>query len=333
MHSSLQKELFEITTLSLSKRFPLSFFTPPTATAMSWSLIEGNTGELLWGQDMDKRLEIASLTKIMTVHAVISIFQLLGENLCQAAFEVIAQVPGTTAGLVVGDRVKVLDLLYGLLLPSGNDAAVCLAEGCGKLVASAWAKNTVLRNAIRKNLYPSLAKSTEKVEPVRIFVQCMNTLAAKLGLARTGFSNPTGLADKANKSTSADVARLVHLVRKNALVAAVVRTKQYKCEAKTKYGVIREYHWKNTNVLLNEGYDGFKTGITASAGPCLVATRVHRDIPLIIAVLNCRSLEDRRKDANTIYYWAAEVIDHICKNCEGKTLSASELVKRFIQLV
>jgi len=79
--------------------------------------------------------------------------------------------------------------------------------------------------------------------------------------------------------------------------------------------------------LLNEGYDGFKTGMTQTACPCLIATRTHKEIPLIITVLNSRSLKDRRKDVGEIYRWVMSIIGSM-----GEVLD-KEFVKMFIRLI
>ena len=206
MYSSAKDE--STSNLIVSKVTHKKSFTLPCVTANAWALIDGDSGELLWGSAIEKRLEIASLTKVMTAYTVINIFKILNENLCSVSFEVSvnsSHTIGTTAALCAGDKLRVSDLLYGLLLPSGNDAAVCLAEGCGRMLANAWEKNSLVKNQIRRKLYSSTAKSILKIDPIKIFVQCMNTIGLQAKLTRSGFSNPTGLSDKINKSSAFDI--------------------------------------------------------------------------------------------------------------------------------
>jgi len=311
---------FASTTSGSFKDVPTPFISPPMVTAMSWSITEGENGILLWGKDANERMEIASLTKVMTAYATLRMLRLLKLEHYSTIFEVspkATQTIGTIANLVSGDKLKVTDLLYGLLLPSGNDAAICLAEGCGKLIIDAWCKNKLLKNKIKKILNMISAKDITGINPIELFVRYMNRISTKLGLTKSTFSNPTGLADKANKSTATDIGKLVHTAKKETLISMIVRTKEYKCKAGTANpAVSRDYCWTNTNLLLNEGYDGFKTGVTPTAGPCLIGTKTYRNIELIITVLHCKTCEYRYKEVNAIFNWASTVIDSIYSNSD-----------------
>ena len=309
---------------------------PPLLTAFSWCLTDADNGETLWGKGADERLEIASLTKIMTACAVLKIMRLLKLDPSTATLIVpnkAVGVIGTTAGLYENDKLSVDQLLYGLMLPSGNDAALTLAEGCGRLLISGCDTNKALKSKLKTGLRLMTVKNFSKVNPTEMFIRCMNMLACKLGLLHTFFSNPHGLADKTNKSTSGDIGKLVCFARKDELISRIVKTRDYKCSAATLKGEQREYNWSNTNSLLKEGYDGFKTGITPTAGPCLVGTKKYRDINLIITVLHCKSCEHRWKEINAIYGWAAHVIDSIYDNCVDDTINLKKIASLFHRII
>ena len=108
---------------------------PPFVTAKSWSISDGRTGEILFGKCENDRREIASLTKIMTCFVVIQIVRKIRLNAQRTFLQVsknAATVGGTSAKLRTGDVLSVWDLLHGLMLPSGNDAAITLAEHFGQ---------------------------------------------------------------------------------------------------------------------------------------------------------------------------------------------------------
>jgi len=107
---------------------------PPFVTAKSWAIMDGRTGEILFGKCENDRREIASLTKIMTSFVVVQIIRKIKLNARKTMLQVsknAASIGGTSAKLKPGDVLSVWDLLHGLMLPSGNDAALCLAEHFG----------------------------------------------------------------------------------------------------------------------------------------------------------------------------------------------------------
>lgn len=108
---------------------------PPFVTAKSWAIMDGRTGEILFGKCENDRREIASLTKIMTAFVVIQIIRKIKLNAKKTLLQVsknAASIGGTSAKLKSGDVLSVYDLLHALMLPSGNDAATCLAEHFGQ---------------------------------------------------------------------------------------------------------------------------------------------------------------------------------------------------------
>jgi D-alanyl-D-alanine carboxypeptidase len=108
---------------------------PPFVTAKSWSIMDGRTGEILFGKCENDRREIASMTKIMTLFVVIQIIRKIKLNAEKTMLQVsknAATVGGTSAKLKTGDVLSIWDLCHGLMLPSGNDAGICLAEHFGQ---------------------------------------------------------------------------------------------------------------------------------------------------------------------------------------------------------
>ena len=108
---------------------------PPFVTAKCWSIMDGRTGEILFGKCENDRREIASMTKIMTCFVVIQIIRKIKLNAEKTMLQVsknAANIGGTSAKLKTGDVLSIWDLLHGLMLPSGNDAGICLAEHFGQ---------------------------------------------------------------------------------------------------------------------------------------------------------------------------------------------------------
>lgn len=230
----------------------VSFHHPPRAGL----LFDLSTGRVLWQLNPHARLYIASLTKMMTALRVVR-----GSSPAE-------QVPITkqaieTAGSKVGvlprgKRVELRTLLYGLLLPSGNDAAVALAQHVAGSVGS--------------------------------FVRGMNEEAARLGLGCTHFSSPSGYYNIHNYSCASDLAELAHVDLEQPLIARVARTAQAILPLPIKGGKVYLY---NNNPLLVYGYPGatgLKTGETEAAGLCLVGTAERDGVRLGVVLLHSPEL-------------------------------------------
>lgn len=214
-----------------------------------------DTGRVLWQLHPLRRLPIASLTKMMTALLVV---RSAPANARVLITRQARRAPGSRVGLLpLGRRVRLETLLYGLLLPSGNDAAVALAQ--------------------------HVAGS------VRRFVAQMNAEAARLGLACTRFSSPSGYYDAQNFSCAADLAELAHDDLRQRRIAQVARSASAALPFPIKGGRL----WlTNNNPLLLYGYPettGLKTGYTQAAGPCLVATAQRDGVRLGVVLLHSRA--------------------------------------------
>ena len=217
------------------------------------------SGKVIWGKNENKKSAMASTTKIMT-----SIILLENGDLTQTV-TISAKAAGTGGsrlGLKKDDKITMKDLLYGLMLKSGNDAAVAIAEIVGGSVEG--------------------------------FAELMNAKAKELGLENTHYVTPHGLDDPEHYTTAYELAKLADYALKNETFAKVVNTQNYTV---TINGYPKEI--SNTNELLGylNGVNGVKTGFTNNAGRCLV-TSVNRDgFEIITVVLQADTKNIRTKDS------------------------------------
>lgn len=203
--------------------------------------------------------------------------------------------------------IRFEDLIYGLMLPSGNDAAWCIGENMGcylHLLQKATDEGTEKQEEIKAVLYNGglMQQSIESIRfPLGCFLREMNKMGKLLNLQQTNYANPHGLMFKENKSCAHDVGRLCCHAIKLPLFAKVVSTKTHTAQIKNKEGYYIAKTWINTNKLLWKGWDGIKTGITDSAGPCLASALTLNENgkegtlkkQYVVIVLNCQSMDIR----------------------------------------
>lgn len=226
---------------------------------------------------------MASTTKIMTAFLVLQLAadnpKILDEEV--AISELADKTGGSTAQIRTGDRFVTRDLLYGLLLPSGNDAAVALAEHFGGRFRAANKNET----------------------PLATFVAQMNRQAQQLKLAETRYFDPHGIGK--NTTSARDLTTLTWNAMQNSTFRQLVQTRRHRCESTDVKGQRRTVIWNNTNQLLNiEGYDGVKTGTTTAAGYCLVGSGRRGSDHLLVVVLGSTSNDSRYIDARNLFRWA-----------------------------
>jgi D-alanyl-D-alanine carboxypeptidase (penicillin-binding protein 5/6) len=215
-------------------------------------LFDIDTGRVLWRHRPARVLPIASLTKMMT--ALVVADRVRGRARAKITKEVLAYTGSGVGLLPRGKKVEVRTLLYGLLLPSGNDAAIALA----------------LRAA------GSQAR----------FVALMNRRARSMGLVCTRFSSVSGIKDAGNHSCAPDLAALARAVLREPRLAKIVGTRSAVLPFPIKG---RKLYLYNNNPLLRSGYKGttgVKTGYTDAAGRCLVATARRGRIRLGVVLLD-----------------------------------------------
>jgi len=238
---------------------------PPRIRGRAAVVIEVSCGELLFSHNPDLRFAPASLTKIATALVAVDHASLTDTVDVQVNSALMAASTGSTVmGLEPGMRLSMRDLLYGLLLPSGNDAAVAIAHAVSGSVPA--------------------------------FVQLMNAKVAALGLQNTHFTNPHGLDETGLYTSARDIAELGRALLAQPELAAIVRTKHYQ-PAWDGPEV-----W-NGNELLGSypGAAGVKIGYTERAGQTIVAAAERGGRRIIVSVL---STWDRYGDATALLDWA-----------------------------
>jgi D-alanyl-D-alanine carboxypeptidase (penicillin-binding protein 5/6) len=262
---------------------------PPFVTAKAWAIIDGNTGEFLAGGNEDVKRDPASTTKIMTALLVAE----LAEKEPSVLDEVITfsdradKTSGSTSDVKAGEKLPVGELLYGLMLPSGNDASVSFAEHFGKRLAD------------------NNEDGGDEVSAYDSFIAAMNRKAEGIGMKNTQFKNPHGLPSEGHQTTARDLATLAFEAYKLPSFRKLVATPKHGYTVDSVSGYKRNVVWKNTNQLLQtEGYDGIKTGTTGAAGSCLVSTGERDGRRLIIALLGSTSSDARYTDTRNLYRWA-----------------------------
>jgi D-alanyl-D-alanine carboxypeptidase len=226
----------------------IPFHAPPRAGL----LFDLDSGRALWQRNPHARLRIASLTKMMT--ALLAVRSGRPDTRVLVTREAVDTDGSKVGVLPLGKRVRFETMLYGLLLPSGNDAAVALAQ--------------------------NLAGSVPR------FVARMNAEAAKLGLACSRFASPSGFVDQDNFSCAVDLAELAHLDLAQPRIARITRTASAILPFPIKGGKLYLY---NNNPMLRYGYPGttgLKTGYTLASGRCLVATAERHGVRLGVVLLD-----------------------------------------------
>lgn len=169
-----------------------------------------------------------------------------------------AWIGGTTAKLRTGDVLSVWDLLHGLMLPSGNDAAVCLSENFGEYLYEVSLLRSKTSNAASNATAtdPNTTsnnqddKKRQTKDPARYFIQEMNRYARALKLESTVYANPHGLSNINNKSTAVDQGRLGAIVMQDNWMKEIVNKQEYSWEGLDGKGRIKAFKWKNSNKLL-----------------------------------------------------------------------------------
>ncbi len=237
------KRLFYLVAASLAAAMVLC----GSASALSAQhavVMDARTGQTLFAQQEDCRCLIASTTKIMTGLLICEDCDLQQTYTIPKEAE---GVEGSSIYLHAGEQLTLEDLLYGMMLQSGNDAAVALA----------------------------LAHSGS----IEAFAARMNARAMELGLQNTHFANPHGLDDAGNYATAADLARLACAAMENETFAKVVSTKQYRFGQR----VVTNH---NKLLWRFEGAEGVKTGFTKAAGRILVSSATRQGRRLICVTIN-----------------------------------------------
>jgi D-alanyl-D-alanine carboxypeptidase (penicillin-binding protein 5/6) len=273
----------------------------PFTSCRNWICINSDTLEIIYGNKIYEEREVASVTKIMTCLVTLDFVTQFNVDIDKTHYLVsrkAANLGGTSANLRRDDYVCIRDLLYGLMLPSGNDAAQTLAE------------NIVTHRYIlekHKNCNPNDLSYDEEVPADKNleveFYTLMNKKAKELGLHNTNYDSSHGLMNEDNYSCCYDQARLSVEAMKHSLLQEIVRTSSYTAIIERNDRDL-ELTWRNTNKLLDRrGYRGIKTGITNAAGGCLATAFQHKGLNLVTVVLGSKDQHSRFTDTENIHNW------------------------------
>lgn len=216
-------------------------------SADSACVINAVTGETVFAKNIDKRRPMASTTKIMT--AIIAIEKCKMDEVVSVS-AIAGRQEGSAAYIYEGDSIYMKDILYGLMLNSGNDAALAIAEHIGG--------------------------------SAEVFAEMMNEKAKEIGMDDTHFMNPSGLDDPEHYTTARDLAKLAQYAMNNKEFREIVSSKKYQAKL---VNSDKTLYFSNHNKLLTlyEGATGIKTGYTRKTGRCLVSS-AERDGMKFIAV-------------------------------------------------
>jgi D-alanyl-D-alanine carboxypeptidase (penicillin-binding protein 5/6) len=246
---------------------------PPDIEARSWLLADFETGWVLASENADLKIEPASLTKLMTSFLVFTALQnneLRMEDMVYVT-EKAWRTGGSKMFIQVDTKVSVRDLIQGLIIQSGNDAAVALAEHIG---------------------------GSEEG-----FASRMNIMAAKLGMTNSNFTNSSGLPDENQYSTAEDLVLL-----SIALVRQFPDLYKFYSQHEFTYNGITQ---QNRNMLLqrDQSIDGIKTGHTKKAGYCLIGTGVRDGTRLVAAVTGSKSKTSRADQVQALLQYGYGAYD------------------------
>jgi len=237
---------------------------PPQINASSYILMDFNTGTVLAEREIDSRVEPASLTKLMTAYVIFKAIEeeQISLNELVLVSERAWRTEGSRMFIEVGDQVRVDDLLRGMIIQSGNDASVALAEHLAGSEAA--------------------------------FANLMMYYADLLGMTGSSFMNATGLPDPNHYMTARDVATLAQ-----AIISEFPNYYQLYSERSFTYNDIQQGN-RNTLLRRDPSVDGLKTGYTDSAGYCLASSAIRDNMRLIAVVFGMNSAEARAEGSQVL---------------------------------
>lgn len=265
---------------------------PPTLAAKSWLLLETGSGQILSAEKPDEKLDPASLTKLMTAYLTFSAIRQKTLSLDQAlpVSEKAWRTGGSKMFVRVGHQVPVDDLIKGVIVQSGNDACVVLAEG--------------------------IAGSEEN------FAQMMNREAQRLGMKNSSFRNATGLPDPQHFTTARDLSILA-----SALIRDFPEEyRRYYSLKEYSYNNIKQPN-RNRLLWLDPTVDGLKTGHTEAAGYCLISSSQRGPRRLLSVVLGASSDAARTSESLKLLNWGFLSYDALSLYTKGQAVSSLRVWK------
>ena len=283
--------LVTASTATAQSQAPSPAIPAPSAAAAGWLVTDVTSGQTLAAQNADERRDPASLTKLMTAYAVFG--ALRSKTIVPSQMAPVSErawkAEGSRMFIEPRRAVSVDELLRGMIVQSGNDASIALAE---------------------------LVGGTEEA-----FVQKMNAEAARLGMTNSRFVNVTGLSQPQHYSTAADLAKVAAaLIRDYPEYYPLYSQKEFR------YNNITQ---PNRNRLLwsDPHVDGMKTGHTDAAGWCLVATALRGDRRVLAVVLGASSDAARASEAQKLLNWGFQAFDTVQLYQSGKQVTTLRVWK------
>ena len=271
LFSNASYNAFEKTSIPTTSN--INHYSIPNINARSAIVLDRNSKKILYKKKELNKVKMASTTKIMT--ALIVLENSNTKDVVTVSKKA-ATIRGSRVGLKENDKVCLLDLLYSLMLCSGNDAAIALSEHVGGSVEN--------------------------------FCDLMNKKALSLGLKNTHFESPHGLDSDEHYTTAYELSLLADYALKNELFAKIVNTKFYSIKINND---IKEL--KNTNELLGNlnGIYGIKTGFTNGANRCLVTACKRNNMDIICVVLGCDTKKFRTSDSTKLIEYVYKNFEYI----------------------
>ena len=265
--------------------------TPPSVKGRAWLLADMSSGQILSSENAEERFEPASLTKLMTAYVVFAALRDKRITLEQQAnvSERAWKAPGSRMFIEPRKPVTIDELLRGMVVQSGNDASIALAE--------------------------AVSGSEE------VFVGLMNQEAARLGMKDTKFTNSSGLPDPEHENNPQHLTTAGDLYR---LTAALIRDFP---EPYARYYSQKEYRYNNITQLnrnrllwLDPSIDGVKTGHTEAAGYCLIASSKRGERRLLSVLLGSTSEAVRAQESLKLLNWGYQTFDSVKLYAQGKVV-------------
>jgi len=265
--------------------------SPPQIAARAWLLMDANSGQILASQGPDERIEPASLTKLMTAYLVFSALRDKKITLEQTVTvsERASRAGGSRMFIDPKKPVVVEELIRGMIIQSGNDACIALAE--------------------------AIAGSEEA------FVQLMNREAQRLGMKGTQFTNSSGLPDAKHYATARDLGML-----SAALIREFPVQYKYYAMKEFRYNNITQQN-RNRLLWLDPTVDGVKTGFTDSAGYCLIASAARGPRRMLSVVVGTNSDSLRAQESQKLLNFGFQLYDSVRVYAKGTTISTLKVWK------
>ena len=269
----------------------------PAVPARGYILLDFNSGEVLTEKDADTTMDPASITKLMTAYAVFS--ELRKGQMALHDLVTVSERAWRTGGsrtfIEVGTRVSIEDLIRGMIIQSGNDASVALAEHTAGSEAA--------------------------------FADLMNEYARRLGMANTSFRNATGLPAEGHYSSARDIALLA-----SAIIREFPEFYQLYSEREFTFNNITQ---RNRNQMLwrDPSVDGMKTGMTDAAGYCLVSSAERDGMRLISVLLGTSSAKARADATQSLFNWGFRFFESHRLYAAGEAVATARVWKGTLEEV